>query len=270
MSYQDFIQELLRKASLTAKSNYGKVIGETKDADNNQVLTVTDLEIGNLLVSAIGQRFPQHSIIDEEAGVIDKKSELTWVVDPIDGTSNFASGLPMYGIMIGLLENNIPIAGGIALPAFEELYIAEKGKGAYRNGQKIEVTGETNLMKCLVSYAIDGHQENPQLTKEECTVLADILLKIRNLRISNSCFDIMMVAQGKYGAWINRTSRIWDNVAPQIIIEEAGGKYTDFIGNNIDYTNAVSKADKNYTVCAGPPALHCRLQEIINKYAFTC
>lgn len=269
MNYQDFIAELLKNAAVIAKNNFGKVTGETKAQDNNQVLTKTDLEIGKLLVSAIEQTFPRHSIIDEEAGVVDKNSTYTWVIDPIDGTSNFANGLPMYGIMIGLLEKNIPFAGGIMLPAFDEFYYAEKGEGAYRNGEKIEVTKESNLMNCLVAYAIDGHQEKPKLTKNECTVLSDILLSIRNLRVSNSCFDLMMVAQGKYGAWINRTSKIWDNVAPQVIIEEAGGRYTDFVGKAIDYTDPLSKAEKNFTVCVAPRPLHLQLQKIIRKYAFT-
>jgi myo-inositol-1(or 4)-monophosphatase len=124
-------------------------------------------------------------------------------------------------------------------------------------------------MNCLIAYVIDGHQENPQLTADECIVLSEVLLHIRNLRVSNSCFDIMMTAQGKYGAWINRTSRIWENVTPQIIVEEAGGRYTDFIGNTINYVDPMSKAEKNFTVCAASEILHLRLQEIIKKYAFT-
>ena len=70
-----------------------------------------------------------HNIIDEEAGIIDKKSEYTWVFDPIDGTSNYASGLPMYGVIIGLLKDWKPLIGAIALPAFGEIYYAERGKG---------------------------------------------------------------------------------------------------------------------------------------------
>ncbi|MBI2034197.1 MAG: hypothetical protein HYT11_00495 [Candidatus Levybacteria bacterium] len=85
------------------------------------------------------------------------------------------------------------------------------------------------------------------------------------MRVSNSCFDTMMVAKGNYGGWLNKSSKIWDNVAQQIIIEEAGGVYTDFYGEPLDYSNPLSKAKLNYTQCAASLALHKQLQEIIHK-----
>ncbi len=263
MEYKDFITQSLKKASDVARKSFGKVAGITKEDDNNQVLTETDLEIGKLLIEKIQAKFPEHNIIDEEAGIIDNKSDFTWVIDPIDGTSNFANGTPLYGIMLGLLKNDVPIVGGLALPNFSEIYVAEKGKGAYCNSEKICITNKSDLKKVLVAYGIDGHQENPKFTKDECALLAEIVLHIRNLRASNSVFDIAMVAKGNYGAFLNRTSKIWDNVAQQIIIEEAGGKYTDFFGNNIDYSNALSRPQDNFTFLASSPALHSELLKII-------
>ena len=75
----------------------------------------------------------------------------------------------------------------------------------------------------------------------------------------------MMVAKGSYGAMLNRTSKIWDNVAPQVIIQEAGGLYTDFFGKSIDYSDPLVKSSDNFTVCMGAPALHKQLQEIIHS-----
>jgi len=263
MSFSSFIESSLEKVSVIANEQFGKVSSTTKVGDNNQVLTQTDLEIGQTLISLIEKEFPTHNIIDEEAGVIDKKSEYTWVVDPIDGTSNFANGVPTYGIMIGLLQKDKAIAGGIALPAFKQIIVAEQGHGTLLNGSQIHVTKESQLLKTLVSYGIDGHQENPKITKNECRLLGKIILNIRNLRSSNSVFDIIQVAGGNYGAMLNRTSKIWDNVAQQIIIEEAGGKYTDFFGKAMDYRNPLTKATQNYTFCAASPELHQKLQEII-------
>ncbi|HLN19089.1 MAG TPA: inositol monophosphatase [Patescibacteria group bacterium] len=265
MEYKKFIEVALEEVSEIARNSFGKVIGTTKEGDNNQVLTETDLIIGKTLIKMIQKEYPEHNIIDEEAGVIDKKSEFTWVVDPIDGTSNFANGLPFYGIMIGLLEKDVPIAGGVALPGFFELYIAEKGHGAYCNGEKISVTKEIDLKNSLVIYGIDGHRENPDITRQECKLLAEIVLNIRNLRVSNTAFDCAMVAKGKYGAFLNQTTKIWDNVAQQIIIEEAGGVYTDFFGSKIDYSNSLEKANINFTCLATSPALHSALLEIIKK-----
>lgn len=265
MSYRQTIETLLSETADIARSHFSHVTMLEKAGDNNQVLTQADLDIGKHIISHLTKHYPDHTIIDEETGVIDHKSPYVWIVDPIDGTSNFAAGLPMYGIMIGLLENAIPIAGGIVLPSFGDLFIAEKGHGAYKNGQRIYVTTETDVHKCLVTYTLDSYPQDSEQTKRECDTLARIVPHIRNLRVSNCCYDMMMVATGVYGAWINQTSRIWDNVAPHVIIEEAGGLYTDITGIPVDYTDPVKKAVDNFTVCAASPSLHKRLQSLIHS-----
>lgn len=266
--YTSFIRKVLKYASKIARFNFNKVSSSVKYEDSNQVLTQTDIEIGKYIISEIKNNYPDYNIIDEEAGVIDNNSEFTWVVDPIDGTSNFASGLSTYGIMIGLLHKDNPIAGGISLPFFDLIYLAEKDKGAFCNGQAITVCNEKKLLNALIVYQIDGHQENPDQTRNETKLLAEIVLNIRNLRTTSSAYDIAMVAHGKYGGILSKTSKIWDNVAQQIIIEEAGGNYTDFYGNKIDYSNPLSKSNDNFTYCAASPVLHNQLIAIINNYEF--
>ncbi|MEI6532409.1 MAG: inositol monophosphatase [Candidatus Roizmanbacteria bacterium] len=263
MTYSDFIQSNLEKAGKIANGQFGHVAQTEKIEDSNQVLTKTDLEIGSFLVQKVQTIFPSHNIIDEEAGVIDKSSEFTWVIDPIDGTSNFAKGLPHYGIMIGLLQGSTPIAGGVILPSFGEIYIAEKGNGVTCNGKRISVSDEISLGKVLVTYGIDGHREDPQKTIEECEDLAKLVLHIRNLRTTNSAYDMMACAKGAYGLYMNKTTKIWDNVAPHIIIEEAGGVYTDFYGKTLDYSTPLQKSNSNYTVCAGSKILHDQVQAIL-------
>lgn len=266
MRHLNFIQQTLRDAAEIANRNFGKVSASTtKTGDNNQVLTETDLAIGALIIQKIQTAYPDYNIIDEEAGVINKKSPYTWVVDPIDGTSNFANGLPTYGIMMGLLHNDLAVAGGIILPSFNQLYVAEKGEGAFCNQKKISTTSETKLLSSLIAYGIDGHQEAPELTMNEVATLAKIILNIRNLRTTNSAYDMVQVASGRYGAFLNQTSKIWDNVALQPIIEEAGGVMTDFWGKPMDYSNPLTRAQQNFTICAGAPELHKQLQAIIQS-----
>ena len=264
MEYKEFITKALEESSKIALSYFGKVIGTTKPNDNNQVLTEADLEIGKSIISLIKKTYPKHNIIDEEAGVIDNGSEFTWVIDPIDGTSNFANGVVTYGTIIGLLKNNIPIAGGVSLPSFSEIYVAEKNKGTFYNNKKIIIKGGNKLLSSLVAYSIDGHQENPSMTEDECKLLAKIILGIRNLRASSSVFDAVMVIKGKYGVYLGRTSKIWDHVGLQIIIEEAGGIYTDFFGKPMDYTNPLAKVKENYTWCIAEHSLHQEIQKIIH------
>jgi len=265
MYYSKFIENALKEASKIADENFGEVESVTKEGDNNQVLTETDLAISKHLIDAVKETYPGHNIISEEAGVVDNNSTLTWVIDPIDGTSNFSQGLPFFGVMIGLLDKDAPVAGGVALPYFNEIYLAEKGKGAFCNGEKIAVTNNLKLLSALVAYDIDGHQENPEITYEESETLAEIILNIRNLRTSNSAYDMVMVAKGRYGAYLNKTTKIWDNVAPQIVIEEASGIYTDFLGKPIDYSNPLQKVGLNFTVCAASPELHKQIQAVIQK-----
>jgi len=265
MNYHDFIKDVLEQASEIANDKFGKVTGTTKGGDSNQILTEADLAIGNLIIEKIKKEYPDYNIIDEEAGSIDKKSEFTWVIDPIDGTSNFAQGVPTYGIMIGLLNDGMPIAGGIALPYFKKICFAEKGKGAYCNDKRLYVTTENKLIKTLVAYGVDADHKNPVNTFAETKFLAELMLSITNHRTSNSVFDVLMLIEARYGGVLNRTSKIWDNVAPQIIIEEAGGLYTDFFGKPIDYSNPLSKITTNYTFCAASPVLHKQLQEIIHR-----
>lgn len=267
MDYSSFLEITLKKASDIALTYFGKVNPITKPGDNNQVLTEADLAIGEYIVKRIGESFPEHNIIDEEAGAINNNSEFTWVIDPIEATSNFASGSEDYGIMIGLLNKDQPVVGGIILPSKDVLYYAEKGKGATKNGSQINVTQSQNLNDCLVSFSLDGHRDNPDRTKRECKLMSDVILSARNIRNTNcEAVDTMYVAEGIYGGRINMTSKIWDNVAPQIIVEEAGGLWTELFGNKPDYSNPLNKINKNYTMCVANPTIHKQLQKITKKH----
>ncbi len=266
MDYSPFISSVLSEASEIAMNNFGKIQGTTKEGDNNQVLTETDLAVGRHIVGKIKEQYPAHNIIDEEAGVIDNHSEYTWVIDPIDGTSNFANASPLFAIIVGLLYQNHPVAGGMALPYFEETYLAEKGKGAFLNGKQIHVSSEENMLKMLISYNVDGFQNNPEKTEIESRILKEIILNCRNLRSSGSMLDCMFLARGTYGGAHHRNTNIWDVVGTQIIVEEAGGVFTNFNGEPLDYKEHLKKAKENFPFCAGTPKLHKKLQEIIHKY----
>lgn len=264
--YTDFITKTLLEASAIARSNFGQAQElQTKEGDANQALTETDIAVGQLIINRVAKYYPDHNIIDEEAGVIDKASDYTWVIDPIDGTSNFARGLPQYGIMIGLLYNGHPIAGGVSLPEFDEIYTASKGAGAYCNSQPIHVTTRDKLIDNLVAYNIDGNHARPEITRQEVKIVAEILVNIRNVRNAGSVYDLAALATGKYGGWLTKSSKIWDVVAPHIIAEEAGALVTGFDGSAIDYSQPISKAADTFTWCMAPAPLHNQLQKIIHS-----
>lgn len=266
MDYRTFIENTLKEAAKIALQYFGKVSPITKPEDNNQVLTEADIAIGEFIVSKIQEAYPTHNIIDEEAGAIDKGSEFTWVVDPIEATSNFANGSEQYGIMIGLLKDATPIAGGTILPAYGTICLAEKGKGSTKNGQKIHVTSQTDLSELLISYGIDSNRDEPQKTRDEMQSVAELVLNIRNLRNSGcEAIDGMYVAEGVYGGRINRTSKIWDNVAPHIIVEEAGGLWTQIDGSPMDYSNPLKRIKENFMNVSASPSVHQRLVQLANN-----
>jgi myo-inositol-1(or 4)-monophosphatase len=265
MVYQNFLTHSLEEAADIARGYFGKVSGLVKSNDNNQVLTDADIAIGRYLISRVSAMYPTHNVIDEEMGVVNNGSEYTWVIDSIDGTSNFANGVPTYGIIVGLLHGAIPVAGGVVLPAFSQVYIAEKGHGAFCNKERLYVTKEKRLLSILAAHLIDGHQESPVRTYEEGKVFTELVLNVRNMRTSGSVFDAMQLAQGKYGAYLNQTSKIWDNVGVHVICEEAGAIVTDYLGEPIDYSDPLSKTLTNFTVCMSTKELHPQIQNIIHN-----
>jgi len=262
MDYKDFITNTLKKAGVISLKYFSKVEGTEKIDDINQVYTIADLEIGKIILDEINRNYPNDNTIDEELGGVDKGSNITWVVDPIDGSSNYLAGLPFFGIMIGVLKDDIPFAGGVYLPKFDELYFAQKGFGSFCNDNPIKVTKEKELSKLLIAYGIDSNKDTEK-TLIEATNLAKIVLSTRNVRLTNCVFDAMMVAKGSFGGYLNRSSKIWDNIAPEIIITEAGGIYTDFNGLVQDYSNPFTRLKQNFEYIAAPIDLHSKIFEII-------
>jgi myo-inositol-1(or 4)-monophosphatase len=265
MSYVELILETLRACAPIAAKHFGRASAVTKPGDRTQVVTEADVEIGRAIAAALSARFPDHNLLDEELGALDRGSRFTWVVDPVDGTSNFAAGVPTYGTMIALLDEGRPMACGISLPAFRETYWAEAGGGAWRDGTRIAVDTAAELSSSLVAYAIDGRSDDPARTRSECLMLAEVALAARNVRCSNAVYDPILVAQGKYGAWVVHTSRIWDQVAPHLLLQEAGARYTHLDGTEIRYDRPLSRAGDNYDACAAPPRVHQQLQELLRR-----
>ena len=263
MKYMNFIQSSLYEAADIANGYFGNVEGKIKDDNSIHVLTEADLAIGSYIIKKLQDTFPKHNIIDEEAGVIDNSSRYTWVIDPIDGTSNFVEWLPTYGIMLWLLEDHIPIAWWISLPYFNEVVYGEKWQGVYCNDMKLNTLRDGELKNALVAYCMDWHPEEPTLTIDECHELVSLVLNIRNLRMTWCAYDTVQVLKWKYGAFLNRTSMIWDNVAQHFLTIEVGGVYTDFRGNEIDYSDCMGNTYKNYTHCFGWKELHTQIQEIM-------
>jgi myo-inositol-1(or 4)-monophosphatase len=260
---ENTIKKALYEAGKILLHNLGKISDYDVKESQSSIVTAADIESEKKIIEIILAKFPDHNTLGEETGFQNRNSEFTWVIDPLDGTSNFAAGLPWFGVIICVLTNSIPVMSGCFLPVQNEVYFAEKGKGATCNGKKIIVSTETKLKNILAAYSLDYSDESGK-TEQESRVIVQLVNSIRNLRGTNCLIDFCYTADGKLGACINQTTKIWDIAGPGLIIEEAGGKATDIQGNTFDFSLNNSNYDRNFTIVCSNKILHPELLKIVN------
>lgn len=251
----DFIKKLLLESGDVLRSGFGHVTQIDNKQDQSNIVTESDFKSEELIRKLISDTHPDHNILGEEHGFEDKKSAYTWIIDPLDGTSNYASQIPWFGVLVALVKNGQPIISGAYLPMSNDLYLAEKGKGVLKNNKRITVTNETNLKNILCCYSLD-YSKDITKTDREVQFIKNLVQNCRNLRSTNSCVDFCLVADGRIGAALNQTMKIWDIAAPQLILEEAGGKVTNIHGEKIIYEPSHSSLSDNFTAIAANSALH--------------
>lgn len=223
--------EIAKKAATKAgkilMNHFGNVSVTYKDNhyDAVSILTKADTESEKKIIEIISKKFPNHNIHAEESGDKHNNSEYTWVIDPLDGTSNFSRNIPLFGISIGLLKNNEAILGVLYFPAINLMVYAEKGMGAFANGKKINVSDR--VIEKSLYYAGGRFKGTSQI--ENSVVDKVGLVKI----IDASSYELAQIAMGDAELYI-LTNILHDVAAGVIIVSEAGGKITDYLG--IDWT----------------------------------
>lgn len=245
-----FLDSCLREASAVAVRLRGAGTASVKQ-DPNQVVTEADLAVSALLTGRIAEVFPGHAIVEEESGAR-PGAGISWVVDPLDGTSNYAAGSPLYGVMVAAVGPEGVIAGGMALPAFGTVYLAQTGRGATRDGKPLPPLPSTAAERSLVAYGMD---KGPEMDVEGRLVAA-LGMACLGVRMSNSVFDLCMVADGAYGAFVHRSCRIWDIAAAVCVLSECGGVCTDLAGRPLDLADPMAQADRVFDVCLATAAVH--------------
>ncbi len=194
----------------------------TKKEDNSFV-TRADKETELFIRDQLSQAFPDHSIHGEEFPTIDRNSPYRWIIDPIDGTHSFRHNIPLFGTMLCLLHDSIPIVSIIDLPGFDKLYAAAKGQGTTCNGNLVRLT-DLQQDEMVVDEVIATGE---RLQFDDCGLAHqfDKLMKShRHVRTYCDCFGHTMAAEGWVGAMVDFNIRIWDCMASVLIVEEAGGK----------------------------------------------
>lgn len=193
------------------------------------IVTEADKAAERLCLKKIFRKFPESSMIAEESGEYRSGSDLCWVVDPLDGTSNYAHGFPWFSVSIGLYREGRPAVGVVYHPVLKETFYAEAGRGAFLNGKRIRVSKTSRMQEALLSTGF-YYSRGTQL-KEEIGVFGrmnEVALGVR--RPGSAALDLAFVAAGRFdGFWESGLSP-WDVAAGFLIVEEAGGKVTDYRG----------------------------------------
>jgi len=192
------------------------------------LVTVADRKSEALIRERIRQRWPAHDILGEEEGLKDTGSEYRWYVDPLDGTTNFAHGYPVFCVSMALEFKGTRIAGVVYDPTRDELFSAARGTGAYLNQQRIHVSKVARLAECLVATGFPSHKrhKNPNIF-----FYHQITLRTHGVRRAGSAaLDLCCVACGRFDGFWEFNLNPWDTAAGVLIVEEAGGKVTDFSG----------------------------------------
>ena len=196
----------------------------------NNLVTEADHAAEHAIIEEIKKNFPGHHRLSEEAGEIIQDSEYKWIIDPIDGTVNFANGIPLNCVSIAIEKNKEMLLAAIFNPHLNELFFAEKGQGATLNGAPISVSNQEKVIKsCLVTgfpYTyLDA--ENGPLDVFERFVRKGIPVR----RLGSAAIDLCWVACGRFDGFYEHKLEAWDSAAGYLLVEEAGGKVTDFKGN---------------------------------------
>lgn len=195
------------------------------------LVTNVDLASERLIVAQLHEHFPDHRIITEESGDDALASEYCWVIDPLDGTTNYAHGYPMFAVSIALLQHNQPIIGVVYDPLRDECFVAERGNGATLNDQPIHVSDTSTVNEALLTtgfpYTLRSDPDN------NLVQFGRILLKARAIRRGGSAaLDICYAAMGRSDGHWELGLKPWDTAAASLILTEAGGSVTDWHGND--------------------------------------
>ncbi|WP_430883705.1 inositol monophosphatase family protein [Fusibacter sp. JL216-2] len=227
-----------RKASLQIESKSSQV----------DLVTEADKKSEAYILEAIKKTYPDHSILSEETGVTDKASKYEWVVDPLDGTTNFAQGIPVFAVSIALKEEGHSVLGVVYNPVLDELFYAIRGKGAYLNESKLSVSAKNELKHCVLAsgfpYSRATNYDNNALH------FGHMVPRVRGLRrLGAAAYDLANVAAGVMDGYWEMGLGEWDIAAGRLLVTEAGGEILEWEGKT------------PWAIIAGNKAIACKIKE---------
>ncbi|HSL90726.1 MAG TPA: inositol monophosphatase family protein [Ignavibacteriaceae bacterium] len=227
---------------------------EFKTGENNLV-TEIDKKSEQTIIEFIQKKYPSHAILAEERGELKNDSEYLWVIDPLDGTTNFAHGLPIFSVSIGLQKNGNTIAGVVYDVMRNIIYSAEENAGAFANDRRINASQRESISQSVLVTGFPYNvKENPEKAFERFEVMTRNSRAVR--RLGSAAIDFCYVAEGVFEGFWEVHLQPWDICAGKLLVEEAGGLVTDFNGSRI---NIFSKR-----ILASNTLVHSQMIELLS------
>jgi myo-inositol-1(or 4)-monophosphatase len=225
MSHKDIAIKAALRAGRFIKNSVGK-IEEISHKGRDNIVTDVDKKAETMIIKDILAAFPDHSILSEESEPRSGLAPYTWIVDPLDGTTNFAHAFPFFCVSIALEKSGRIVLGVVYDPIREELFFAEKGRGAYLNGKKIHVS---KVKKLTDSFLATGFSYGIKRKDRNISYFRKLLTRTQAIRRAGSAaLDLCYVACGRFDGFWEMDLHPWDSAAGTLIVEEAGGKVTRF------------------------------------------
>lgn len=250
-SFMDTALIAAKKASKPLLKYFGKK-ESVKIKPNNTLVGAADMEANKIIIGAIKKSYPQHSILSEESGFEDNNSDYKWVIDPLDGTHNFLHGIPVFGTSIALEHKNEVILGVLHFPLLGMSVAAEKGKGAFLNGKRINVSYKKDLEHSFVLFEFSYANR-----KEKTEFLESFVHKTIDVRnFGSAIYNLMLIACGCAESYVVLSTNEWDVAAGFLIVKEAGGKITGLKGQKWNFS------ERQYVISNG--YVHDELLKILH------
>lgn len=219
--------DVARKAALEAGKILMKYYGnvDTVTKKDGSLVTRADRESEDRIKAMLSKEFPDYSFLGEETGHDDRKSEYTWVVDPLDGTTNYSIKNPFFNVSIALVRTSEPVMGVVYSPVQNELFHAVKGKGAYLNGKKISVSDVGSVKDSVIAFC---HSRDKHTAESITRIFHTLKLVNTTFRqIGAAALELCYVASGRIECFMQLKMKPWDVAAGTVIVREAGGKVTN-------------------------------------------
>ena len=227
--------DAVMKAAKGLRRDFGEVENlQVSRKGPGDFVSAADHKAETVIRESLQKARPDYGFVMEESGVIEgRDGQHRWHIDPLDGTANFLHGIPHFAISVGLERDGALVAGVVYDPIKDELFIAEKGKGAYLNNRRLRVSGRIVFDDCLVATGMAPHlrkNRNLQLDK-----MSRVIAKSAGVRWTGSAaLDLAYLAAGRFDAFWSEGLKSWDMAAGLVLVKEAGGFFSDLAGKDLD------------------------------------